>query len=124
MRSPTILAIVFFIVIAVLLYPLLLFAIEVPQNPSLLGLQVKGEALNETHVLLRIEISYSGSIPMTDVKMKLAERIFDIGDLRAGDVKSITAIVRIEEFNEMQRAPFAFKFKIAGLYSVEVKGVD
>lgn len=121
MRPSTILAIAFITVIAILLYPLLMFAMEVPQNPSIFGLRVDSELFNETHVLLRIKVSYGGSIPVTDVKLELMRRALNIGDLQAGEVKSINIIVSIEEATELQRMDFTFKFRIAGLYGVEVK---
>lgn len=123
MRPSTTLAIAFAIIVAALLLPLITFATEASQNPSILGLQVKGEHINETHVLLRIEISYTGSIPITNAELELAKRILELHDLHAGDVKSITIIISVDEFSKLLQTTFTFRFRIMGLYNVEVKRV-
>lgn len=121
MRPSTILAIAFVVVIAILLSPLLIFAMETSRNPLILGLQVRGEPINETHVLLRVEASYAGSIPITGMELELMGRILSIGDLCTGDTKSITAIVSVEDPSKLQQKTFTFKFRVAGLYGVEVR---
>lgn len=123
MRASTILAIAFIIVITILLSPLLMFAIEASRNPPILVFQVNSKVFNETHVLLTIEVLYGGSIPITELKLELMRRTLDIGDLQAGDVKSVTTIVSIEEISGSQQMVSAYRFRILGLYGIEVKKI-
>lgn len=124
MRPSTILAIALIVIITILLFPLILFALEVPRSPPIFGLQVESDVLNGTHALLRVKVSYNGSIPITNVELELAGKVLELGDLYAGDVKYITTIASVEEFSRLQQQmAFTFRFRVVGLYGIEVKTV-
>lgn len=102
-------SILFIISLLVVMVPLLVFVEEASSNPNLLSVSYRVD--NESIILT---VSYSGSIPLKDVKLILGNYSVDIGDLGKGSKASfrIPKNVSVDEFE--------LDFNIFGLYPVRV----
>jgi len=107
--------------IVALLFPLLVFAVEAVQNPALLEVRVEVAAINQSHVALKMTLSYVGTIPLTDVRLVVGSKSTDVGDLREGEAKTVTIPLSVDEALNLRPSDLSLRFKIMGIYGVEVR---
>jgi len=124
LRPSIVLALAIGFTIAALLLPLLVFAVEVAQNPTLLGIQVDATVLNQSHVALTVALSYTGTIPLTDVQLMVCNRSMDLGDLHEGATKTVTIPLSVDEAPGLRPSDLGLRFKVMGIYHVEVRAID
>lgn len=124
MRPSIVLALAIGLAIAALLLPLLVFAVEVAQNPALLGIRVDATVLNRSHVALTVALSYAGTIPLTDVQLMVRNRSIDLGDLHEGSTRTVAIPLSIDEALGLRPSDLGLRFKVMGIYYVEVRAID
>jgi len=123
LRPSAVLVLAMGFAIVALLLPLLVFAIEAKQNPALLGIQINVVALNRSHVALSVTLSYVGTIPLTDARLMAGNRSIDVGDLREGTTRTVTIPLSVSEALNLRPSDVSLRFKIMGIYGVEVRAI-
>ena len=124
MRPSVVLVLAMGFAIVALLLPLLVFAVEAKQNPALLGIQINVVALNRSHVALSVTLSYVGTIPLTDARLMAGNRSIDVGDLREGTTRTVTIPLSVGEALNLRPSDVGLRFKIMGIYGVEVRAIS
>jgi len=121
LRPSTVLALATGFAIVALSFPLLVFAVEYARNPALLGVRVNVAPINQSHVALDVTLSYVGTIPLTDVQLVVGNRSTTVGDLHEGVAKTVTIPLNVDEARNLRPSDVSLRFKIMGIYGVEVR---
>jgi archaellum component FlaF (FlaF/FlaG flagellin family) len=106
------LSILAFIVLLVAFTPLLVFVDEASRNPDLLSIRYKYYPENST---LTINITYSGTVPLKDFKIKIDNKTVSFGDLYTNS--TVCRSLRITK----PPSSVTLEFSVMGLYPVKVR---
>jgi len=120
LRPSTLLALAIGFAIAALLLPLLVFAVEVAQNPALLEVRVN-VVLNQSRATLNVTLTYVGTVALTDARLTIGNRSTDLGSLSKGVTKIVAIPLSVGEALSLRPSDVSLRFKIMDLYSVEVR---
>ncbi|MEM1526928.1 MAG: hypothetical protein QW775_05525 [Ignisphaera sp.] len=104
-----------------LLYPIIIFGLEISHNPYLLPISVNILDYNLSLQIVVIELSvlYRGSIPLNDFYVKFLNKEFFVGDLSKGDKKTIRIEIELKNIEEIPKR-VEIEFKIAKLYTFRI----
>lgn len=108
-----------FLVLSGLVTPAVTFVYELISEPNLIDLKTSYEQLNETSIKLVFSITYKGTVPLNDVKLKILDETLYFGDLPK-DV-TLTKYVVLNTYLLPERPEVLMSFKIAGIYRFELK---
>lgn len=104
-----------------LLYPVIIFGLEISYNPYLLPISVTilDYNLSLQVAVIELSVSYQGSIPLSDFYIRFLNKEFLIGDLSKGDKKTIRVEIELRNIEEISRR-VEVEFKIAKLYTFRI----
>jgi len=104
-----------------ILYPLVVFFIELTQNPNTLTLSVESTFYmrDEGKVVVKLKLTYEGSIPLSEFKLTIYHTTLDFGTVEKGVYEK--ELVVPADVVEHEPLMYHISFKIAGLYSISVE---
>ncbi len=114
-------AIVLLFVIAGMISPLIMFFIELVDNPNLIAVSYEIAPKNVTHAKLKVTISYKGTVGLRNFTIKAFNKAISFGNINKGNYTKTVFL----PYTSLKRATnFSMAFSVAGLYKfyISVKG--
>jgi len=111
-----------------ILYPLIIFSIELTNSPEgLIDLEITNikQVQPGDYAYVELVLKYKGSIPLRDFTLSINDTNIYFGDVSTGDhVRE--AVIPVDLIDEIKQNRYNVSFSINGLYSVKVvvKGVE
>lgn len=109
------------LIILALASPLVIFFTEIITNPEKspqLRVEQIGYTEDHQHVVLRIELIYNGTVPLTDFKIILLGEELCFGTVKKG-VYEKEVNVNFSDIRDLSKEIYMY-FKIAGIYPMEI----
>jgi len=104
-----------------LLSPLIVFALEVINNPmDAISISVGNVEISGDKVVVTLILDYRGSVPLADFKMSIGNQTVDFGDVTKGRHEGKLEIPASEAVDTLLKANVKVSFRVAGIYFVRI----